>query len=308
MKPSALYRTGFWRLGLLAARTLPRGPCAAVACTAARLYWQANRARREVVIQNLKPALAHDLSAARAAARRLFRQFALKLADLWRYESGREIDGVFDAGDGAERIEAARTGGRGALLLTPHLGNWELGAPWLARRGIDLHVVTLREPAAGLTELRQRARARHGIQTHVVGQHPFAFVEMVNLLTAGQVVALLVDRPSPASAVSVELFGQPFLASIAPVELARASGCALLPVVVPRVASGGYRAEVLPEIAYDRAALNDRESRRALAQNILRAFEPLIRQHLDQWYHFVPVWPALDSHAGANGETGWRRC
>lgn len=307
MKPSALYRTGFWRLGLLAARALPRGTCAALAGGLARVYWQANRARREVVIQNLKPALADDLPAARAAARRLFRHFALKLADLWRYESGQAIDDLFTSWGGGERIEAARAGGRGVLLLTPHLGNWELGAPLLARQGIDLHVVTLVEPAAGLTELRQRARARQGVQTHVIGQHSFAFVEIVKRLTAGQVVALLVDRPPPASAVTVELFDRPFLASVAPAELARASGCALLPVVVPRVA-GGYRAEVLPEISYDRAALGDRQSRRALTQKILRAFEPLIRQHVDQWYHFVPLWPAPDSGAGANGGTVSRRC
>jgi hypothetical protein len=28
-----------------------------------------------------------------------------------------------------------------------------------------------------------------------------------------------------------------------------------------------------------------------LAGEILRAFAPVIRQHADQWYHFVPVWP-----------------
>ena len=28
-----------------------------------------------------------------------------------------------------------------------------------------------------------------------------------------------------------------------------------------------------------------------LTQEILRAFEPAIRQHLTQWFHFVPIWP-----------------
>jgi hypothetical protein len=47
----------------------------------------------------------------------------------------------------------------------------------------------------------------------------------------------------------------------------------------------------LSEITYDRRALGHREARRELTQKILRAFEPEIRQHLDQWYHFVPIWP-----------------
>ena len=94
----------------------------------------------------------------------------------------------------------------------------------------------------------------------------------------------------PASAVTVELFGQPFLASIAAAELARASGCVLLPVYLPWE-PGGYEAHMLPAIPYERAALRDRRARQQLTQEIVRRFEPLIRKHLDQWYHFVPIWP-----------------
>ena len=90
--------------------------------------------------------------------------------------------------------------------------------------------------------------------------------------------------------VAVELFGQPFDASVSAAELARASGCALLPVAVPWTPAG-YEVIALPEIVYDRALLGDRTSRRALTQEILRAFEPVIRQHPDQWFHFVPIWP-----------------
>jgi lauroyl/myristoyl acyltransferase len=86
------------------------------------------------------------------------------------------------------------------------------------------------------------------------------------------------------------MFGQPFPASIAAAELARASGCALLPVYLPRNGNK-YDAHILPPIAYDRPKLRDRAERRELAQAIMRVFEPLILRHLDQWYHFVPLWP-----------------
>jgi hypothetical protein len=46
----------------------------------------------------------------------------------------------------------------------------------------------------------------------------------------------------------------------------------------------------LPPVPYDRAALRDREARRRLTQEIMRAFEPVIRQHLNEWYHFIPIW------------------
>jgi hypothetical protein len=54
---------------------------------------------------------------------------------------------------------------------------------------------------------------------------------------------------------------------------------------------------VLPEFVYDRAALGNREARGELTRQIMRAFEPEIREHLDQWYQFVPVWPAASQNA-----------
>ena len=85
------------------------------------------------------------------------------------------------------------------------------------------------------------------------------------------------------------MFGQPFPASIAAAELARASGCALLPVYLPRT-SQGYTGHILPEIPYERRALGTREARAQLTEQIMAAFEPVIRLYLNQWYHFVPIW------------------
>jgi lauroyl/myristoyl acyltransferase len=90
--------------------------------------------------------------------------------------------------------------------------------------------------------------------------------------------------------VRVELFGRPFPASIAGAELARATGCVLLPVCLPRTRAG-YAAHILPEVPYDRASLRSPGARQQLIQAIIRALEPAIREHLDQWYHFVSIWP-----------------
>jgi lauroyl/myristoyl acyltransferase len=132
------------------------------------------------------------------------------------------------------------------------------------------------------------------IETLVIRNDPFAFLEIIRRLEQGATVALLVDRPPAPTAVTVELFGRPFAASVAPAELARAAGCALLPVFLPR-SGNTYEAHILPPIRYERGRLRDREERRRLTQAIMTAFEPVIRKHPDQWYHFVPVWPAAAS-------------
>ena len=49
-----------------------------------------------------------------------------------------------------------------------------------------------------------------------------------------------------------------------------------------------HRVQVLNEEF--RAAIGNRAARLRLTQEILRAFEPIIRQYPSQWFHFVPVW------------------
>jgi lauroyl/myristoyl acyltransferase len=299
--PSSFYRTEIWSLGLRMSRILPARLCEWLSRAVALLYWSVHPRRREVVIQNLLPGLNGDRKAAQRATRKLFQEFGVKVVDLWRYEGGARADCWHTEWNGWESLAAAQARGEGVLLVTPHLGNWEFGAAFFVQRGHKLLVLTQPEPDESLTKLRQASRARWGVETLVVGEDAFAFIEIIKRLQAGATVALLVDRPPPQTAVTVELFGRPFQASIAAAELARASGCALLPTYVVR-RSGGYSASLLPEISYDRAALGNRAARIELTQKILRVFEPAMRQYLTQWYHFVPVWPVEEEHKTPNTE------
>lgn len=246
-------------------------------------------ARKRIVEQNILPAVHNEPARAGRAAKELFSNFGIKLADLWRYEAGLSLEDLFGSGLNSEDLKRLQRAGRGTLLITPHVGNWEFGAPLLAKHGVKLQVITQAEPQNALTQLRKASRARWGIETIVIGDNPFSFVEVIRRLESGATVALLIDRPAEASAVTVKLFGRKFQASIAAAELARASGCALMPVCLPRVGRN-YQPVLLPEIRYERAQLGNREARTNLTQEIMKTFEPVIRQYIDQWYHFIPLW------------------
>jgi lauroyl/myristoyl acyltransferase len=286
----AFYRGGLWRLGLLAARIFPAVFLKTVAAGLADLYWQFQRQRCEVVVQNFLPVFADDRVAAEKAARAAHRKFAAKLVDLWRVESGGQVHNWLTIPGALEIIHAARRRGRGTLFITLHLGNWEHGGLLLNQHGIRLTVLTQAEPDDGLTDMRKAARARYGVDTLIIGTDSFAFVDVIKRLQAGADLAVSLDRPPDHGGVPVEFFGHPFAASLAAAELARASGCALIGVTIVR-RPDGYAVKVLPEFVYDRKALGNREARRELTQQILRAFEPEIRKDMDQWYQFTPIWP-----------------
>jgi predicted RND superfamily exporter protein/lauroyl/myristoyl acyltransferase len=288
--PSTLYRAGVWRAALLLTRILPSFVLRGVSIALAEVYQTLNRERRDIVVENLLPAVQGDRKLAQKTARKLFREFSLKLLDLWKFEIG--ILAPIEARNEKvyQQLAEIHRQGRGALVVTPHLGNWEIGGQLLKSRGLPLLAITQGEPGAGFTELRSASRARWGIETLAIGQDAFAFVEVIRRLQEGAVIALLIDRPSPQSAVIVDLFGQPFPASVAAAELARASGCAIFCATIVR-SGDRYLSNLLTEVVYDRRELGSREARRALTARIMKIFEPEIRQHPEQWFHFVPLWP-----------------
>jgi predicted RND superfamily exporter protein/lauroyl/myristoyl acyltransferase len=289
--PSQLYRASWWKAGLWLGKNLPEGLVGFTARTFSRLYATLNASRLSVVEDNLRPIVGADNPVLRGKALQLFSNFGQKLVDLWRYESGADVKGLFGEWTGWEHFETAHKKGKGVLLVTPHLGNWEFGGPLLTQRGVKLLVLTQAEPGEGFTELRQQSRERWGIETLVVGRDAFAFVEVIKRLQEGACVALLVDRPPAGTEVEVKLFGEPFNASISAAELARATGCAILPTAIVRDRDN-YAAHILPEMAYQRAELNNREARQKFAQQIIRTFEPLLKEYPEQWYHFVSIWPS----------------
>jgi KDO2-lipid IV(A) lauroyltransferase len=296
--PPGIYSASWWKRALLLPRVIPQCALGAGAEILASTYGRLAQERRQTIVENLMPVLNGNRASAERAAKRLFGNFGRKLADLWRCESGLPVAPLITEFVGAEQLFEAHRRKQGVLLVTPHLGNWEVGGYALAARGITLHVVTLSEPAKGLTEVRSEARRRNGIETIVVGDDPFAFVRIIKLLQEGAIMAILLDRPIDSCRVTIELFGRPFNAAIAAADLARASGCAIVPVFLPRM-KDGYRIELLPAIPYDRNRLGDREGRIELTQEIFRAFEPFIRRHADQWYQFFPIWPPIQAAAGA---------
>lgn len=287
VKPSALYRVGLWRCALATARAFPRPLARALAIAASQTYRLASP-RARIVFENLLPALNEDEITANAATRRLFSNFARKMVDLLRFEAG--VDSPFREMSGWDIFHKALSKRTGMLFVTPHLGNWEIGAPLVTTLGIKFYAVTQAEPGSNFTEMRRQARAGWGIETIVVGEDPFSFIEIIRRLNEGAIVALLVDRPAMQSAATVKLFGRDFQASLAPAELARACGCAVLGGVIVEE-RGQYVARFLPEFEYNRRALGNREGRIQFTQQIIDAFAPSLRQYADQWYNFVPIWP-----------------
>ena len=107
----------------------------------AGLYVALRPGRLAVVEENLAPWLAPGTDV-RSVARRNFMEFSEKVVDLLRQEGGRLRAEDVRPGDGWEHFHAATGSGKGVLLVTPHLGNWEAGSLLLGRMGVRPLVLT----------------------------------------------------------------------------------------------------------------------------------------------------------------------
>ena len=187
--------------------------------------------------------------------------------------------------EGAAHIEAAQAHGRGLLILTPHLGCFEICAQAYARRfGARQPITVLFRPARQpwMRDLVAGSRQRPGLQT---APTTLAGVkQLIKALKAGDAVGLLPDQvPPEGQGVWASLFGQDAYTMTLSARLAHSAQAAVVLVWGERLSWGrGYLVHVRP---YDEAAWGPLSTDAATAaRQINQAMESLIlscpRQYL----------------------------
>jgi KDO2-lipid IV(A) lauroyltransferase len=216
--------------------------------------------------------------------RKIFRNFARYLVDYGRFRSVPRggFDRVIPILEGGENLRSVFDTGRGVILVTGHIGNWELGGLFFGNRGVKVNVVTLPEGSEQIDEIRKVYRSRYSINTIILDGSPFTSLEMMAALRRGEMVAMLVDRWGKADGVATDFFGTDLSLPRGPFVLSRATGAAILPAFVVRDGRS-YRGIVEPPFVVE----EDDEA--AYALRISQALERVIRRYPDQWYNFVPL-------------------
>lgn len=189
-------------------------------------------------------------------------------------------------------MDDALTAGTGAILVSPHLGNWELGGLGLADLGYPVNVLTFREPDERFNSERERLRQARGIRFIYVDRDdssPLAIIEAVNALRRNEVLAILGDRDGSSHTIRMDFFGRPTNIPVGAAYLALASGAPVIPVFV-LLEKGRYTTIMEEPIFFSGAhGLHDSTIRSGMEQ-LLAVFERYIRAYPDQWYNYYDFW------------------
>ena len=192
---------------------------------------------------------------------------------------------------GDDLIARALDQGLGLLLLTPHLGCFEVCAQAIAERfGQRSTLTAMYRPArqAWLRSLEETARARPGLATAPASVAGIR--QMLRALRRGEAVGLLPDQvPPEGMGVWAPFFGQPAYTMTLAQRLVQQTGAALLLIWAERLPRGaGYVLRVSQATTNATATSVDSEAQQAQATALNQDMESLICQKPSQYlwgYH-----------------------
>ncbi len=182
--------------------------------------------------------------------------------------------------DGLEHLRAALEEGRGAMLLVPHMGNFELGAMALPLLGFEVAGVArpMRNPLIWRQVSQQRTRTGA-----VLIQQRRAAPQILRALRQGRAVGLLNDQYVRGTReVFVPFFGVRCSTAAGIAILALRTGAPVLPAYMVRDAPDHHVTTLCPPLNVPRSGDSRRDIEEATsAYN--RAYEDIIRRHPEQY-------------------------
>jgi Kdo2-lipid IVA lauroyltransferase/acyltransferase len=279
-----------FKLGTWVMRALPPGLRYPLAALTGRCAFFVMPRRRRIAFENFGQVLGLPASdpLVKRTARHAFGNYFKMFADFMLMDSLKpeEIRRMVRP-EGKERIDRLLAEGKGAVVVTAHVSNWDMLAAASAVYGYSISAVTNELPSGRLNELVIASRERIGMKMIRLGAGSLR--QILKALGRNELVALASDLYSGDRGVRVPFFNRPAVFPAGPAAIALKTGAPILPVWIRRQPNNLYIAEIEEPIEVSRTGDNARDIQ-VTTERIVRFFERIIRREPDQWLVFLPVW------------------
>lgn len=270
--------------------TLPVPVLRAISVLGNALAIPAMRKTRHGLARNFRRALGVGEGRSEAMARRVFYDYGSTTVDLFRTRAeGGRLPPLGEHERDDRVLRRLSEEGKGGLLVTGHVGNWELGAIYLAVHGFPVAVMGQPEHDPEIQALRDEMRSRFGIGWIEIGSSTSTAFRVRKAVSEGTFVALLADRSYPEDRVTVDFFGRPTPFLRSPARLARFCECPVLPCYLFRNPDGSYRSHFADPVEVD-PSLPAAEGDRQVMSTVAEVLERGLRESPTQWYNFFDYW------------------
>lgn len=259
------------------------------------------RRHRLDILQEMRRCYPGDsMDEARDRLRRVYRHIGMNYVEVFRWIGGQsaEIEKRVLV-SGTQHLEQARARGKGVLVLTAHMGNWDLLGLWAARR-YPLTIISKALRQEGVNKFWMEARAASGLS--IVPSRK-SYRACLGVLKKQGLLGFMLDQNTLAhEGVFVDFFGKPACTHAGLAFLSSHSQAPVVPVFIYRKLDGTHWVDVLPAVEPP----PDREpaTLQAATQRYTRLIEDAIRQHPDQWIWMHRRWRTVPPAAELSSPTG----
>lgn len=281
-----------YKIGRFIALRLPLKFTYSMACFLADIHYLLYKKERRAVIGNLKIILNKTETGGedkelKVKSRMVFRNFAKYLVDFLRFS-------VIDDGyikkfvsfEGLRNIEEALGKGKGIVILSAHLGNWEFGGYALGRIGYPINAVVLTHKDEKVNEFFINQRNMGNFKSIEIGA---SLRGCYKVLKNNELLALLGDRNFSSTGFMTEFFGKKAFMPKGPAVLCNRTGAAIVPTYMTREADDTFKMIFEKPIYPD--SLSDEDSAvEGLMKRYIPSMENAIRKYPSQWYVFRDFW------------------
>lgn len=220
-------------------------------------------------------------------SRMVFRNFAKYLADFFRFE---KLDLEYIKKniklENMHYFDQALAKGKGVVVLTAHLGNWELGGVVIAQLGYPFWAVALPHKDKKVNAFFDTQRNSKGVKVIAMGK---AVRSCISEIRNNHMVALVGDRDFTEKGIVIDFFGKPAHFPEGPAALSLMTGAPIVPGFMLRNPDDSFTLRIEKPIEFSAGTDKNKD----LAQLVFlykKVFEEYIRNYPQQWYVFRKFW------------------
>jgi len=278
----------FYRIGQSLALLLPLPLAYALADVVADIYCFFAAGDRRAVKDNLAVIFPHMAEKEMLQTQRnMTRNFAKYLVEFFRFS---KIDLAYIKKNvtlkNLSYLQDALAKGKGAILLTAHMGNWELGAVALGLLKFPILAVALEHKDARVNHLFVTQRQEKGIVVVPLGK---AALQCLKRIKQNMAIALVGDRDFTEKGIVLDFFGKPAIFPEGPAVFSLLTGAPVIPCFVLRNKGNSFTFTFESPLSFTPTG-NKEKDKTGIITTYKKLFEDYIRAYPDQWLMFRKFW------------------